>query len=217
MVARARLAKSESATCAFAQAPQPACWLLAAGCCTHSLSRLVCSFGNLFPPPPLDAGVPNHCGPDCQPSTLRTVPGLDVPWTAVHTTTRRLDLCSPPPPSRRAAPPSPFPSQECIRPRRQRCTWPVPVELSQSRCASHQFQSRDGRGVKHGLRSLPIQNDAVDWLRDGKEDEAEEQTSCLPSPPRRTRSASRTSSSTSRSCISRQVLCRRLQTRPVTF
>lgn len=66
------------------------------------------------PVPPLDAGVPNHCGPDCQPSTLRTVPGLDVPWTAVHTTTRRLDLCSPPPlPPRR--PPAPV-SQSRVHP-----------------------------------------------------------------------------------------------------
>lgn len=94
--------------------PSATARLLAAGCCTHSLSRLVCSFGNLFPPPPLDAGVPNHCGPDCQPSTLRTVPGLDVPWTAVHTTTRRLDLCSPPPlPPRR--PPVPV-SQSRVHP-----------------------------------------------------------------------------------------------------
>lgn len=79
------------------------------------------------------------------------------------------------------------------------------------------FRAVTAAASNTGYVSFPIQNDAVDWLRDGKEDEAEEQTSCPPSPPRRTRSASRTSSSTSRSCISRQVLCRRLQTRPVTF
>jgi len=139
MVARARYAKRISHMYIARASATARCWLL-----HPALSA--CLF--LRQPSPR-RGRPKSLWSLLAASILRTVPGPDL-----YTTTRRLDLCSCPP--RRAVPPRVPVSQSRVHSHPHLAQFPLMSQSRQSRSiASHQFQSRDGHGVKQTRATSP--------------------------------------------------------------